>query len=139
MLNGEFIDRIEEIDQPIANNIPNINPQNSIIPQSHNNPQPAAIRLPHITLPTFSGDYASWTAFRDMFVSLIHSNGSLSNVQKLHYLKRNLRDKAADFLRHTPITNDNYAFAWAALQARYANKKILVETQLKLLLNQTSV
>lgn len=132
-LKGDFNDRLIELNTPAANDNPIPNIPNIHVP---NIPQPPAIRLPQINVPTFSGDYASWTAFHDMFVSLIHSNTTLSNVQKLHYLKSNLRDKAADFLRHTPITNDNYITAWNDLQQRYANKKILVETQLKLLFNQ---
>lgn len=138
-LKGDFNDRISELNQPPTdNNV--IDPQILVNPPipGPNNPQPPAIRLPQITIPTFSGDYASWTPFYDLFVTLIHSNTSLSNVQKLHYLKSNLRDKAADFLRHTPITNENYQIAWDALQTRYANKKILIETQLKLLFNQPS-
>lgn len=138
-LQGDFNDRLIEL-KPIVNNntnVQSINPNNPN-PPPLNIPQPPTIRLPQITMPTFSGDYASWTAFYDMFVTLIHSNETLSNVQKLHYLKSNLRDKAAEFLRHTPITNDNYAIAWTALQTRYANKKILVETQLRLLFNQPS-
>lgn len=74
-----------------------------------------------------------------MFVSLIHNNTTLSDVQKLHYLKSNLRDKAADFIRHTQVTAENYLPSWIAMKARYANKRILVDTQLKLLINQPSM
>lgn len=101
-------------------------------------PQTSPFRLPQITLPTFSGDYASWSAFSDMFVSLIHTNPALTNVQKLHYLKSNLRGAAASVLRNTKVTNENYAIAWKSLEERFANKKVLVEAQLKLLLNQPS-
>lgn len=100
--------------------------------------QRAEFRLPQISIPTFSGGYESWTAFHDMFVSLIHSNGSLTNVQKLHYLKCNLSGQAANLLRHTPVTNDNYDIAWQLLQNRFANKKSLVDAQLKVLINQPS-
>lgn len=107
-------------------------PPAPIIAQAH----PSPFRLPQISIPTFSGDYANWSAFNDMFVSLIHSNGSLTNVQKLHYLKSNLSGQAANLLRHTTITNDNYDIAWNLLKRRYQNKKALVDTQLKILYNQ---
>lgn len=99
-------------------------------------PQPAAFRLPQINLPTFSGDYTSWSAFQDLFESLIHNNANLSNVHKLHYLISNLRGPAANLLRHTSITNDSYETAWQTLKNRYDNKRILVDAQLKLLVNQ---
>lgn len=113
--------------------VPNTHPQS---PTSPIPPSAPAIRLPQITLPTFSGDYASWSAFHDMFVSLIDSNASLTSVQKLHYLKSNLRDQAAHLLRHTQITNDNYETAWTALKTRFANKRILVNSQLSTLTKQ---
>lgn len=107
-LKGDFEDRILELNR--ANFNPDIQPPNPNPIQNPitNNHPPNPFRLPYITIPKFSGDYASWPAFRDMFVSLVHSNAALSDVQKLHYSKSNLRDKAADFLRHTPITAENY-------------------------------
>lgn len=101
-------------------------------------PQVSSFRLPQISIPTFSGDYNSWSAFQDMFISLVHSNRNLTNVQKLHYLKCNLRGQAENLLRHTAITNDNYEVAWEALKQRYNNKRVLVDTQLKLLVNHPS-
>lgn len=85
LLKGDFEDRLLELNQPIHD--PNIQPHNPNIVNPNpdpNHPPPNPFRLPQITIPTFSGDYASWTAFQDMFVSLIHSNTALSNVQKLY-------------------------------------------------------
>lgn len=45
------------------------------------------VKLPRIQLPNFKGNYEEWQTFYDMFLSLIHNNGALSAVQKLHYLK----------------------------------------------------
>lgn len=73
-----------------------------------------------------------------MFVSLIHSNASLTNVEKLHYLKSNIRGAAANLLCSVTITNDNYPIAWQTLQSRFANKKALVDAQLKTIVNQPS-
>lgn len=101
-----------------------------------NQPQAIHFRLPQINLPTFSGDYTTWSAFHDLFESLIHSNPNLTNVHKLHYLISNLRGQAANLLRHTSITNDSYELAWQTLTNRYNNKRVLVDAQLKLLVNQ---
>ncbi|KAL0849314.1 hypothetical protein ABMA28_013636 [Loxostege sticticalis] len=48
------------------------------------------VKLPKISIPTFSGNYSEWPTFRDLFVSLVDKNSSLDNVQKLHYLKGQL-------------------------------------------------
>ncbi|KAF9813871.1 hypothetical protein SFRURICE_008026 [Spodoptera frugiperda] len=50
------------------------------------------VRLPKIVLPNFSGRYTEWSSFRDLFVSLVHNNKKLDNVQRLHYLKTQLSD-----------------------------------------------
>lgn len=47
--------------------------------------------LPRIKLQTFSGAYGDWPAFRDIFLSIIGDNPSISNVEKLHYLRTSLQ------------------------------------------------
>ena len=44
-------------------------------------------RLPVIKLPTFDGTVSDWHTFWDMFVSLIHNEMGLDNIQKFHYLR----------------------------------------------------
>ncbi|KOB51923.1 Uncharacterized protein OBRU01_26887, partial [Operophtera brumata] len=53
-----------------------------------------SLKLPKISIPTFSGLYSEWTTFRDLYVSLIHDNPSIDNVQKMHYLKGHLTGEA---------------------------------------------
>ena len=48
------------------------------------------IRLPKLNLPTFSGKYDEWFPFFDTFNSVIHSNTSLSNMQRFQYLRASL-------------------------------------------------
>lgn len=45
------------------------------------------LKLPVIKLPTFGGRYEDWRSFHDIFVSLIHNNSSLSEIEKLHFFK----------------------------------------------------
>jgi hypothetical protein len=54
-----------------------------------------AVRLPKLSLPLFSGKYNEWFPFFDSFNSVIHSNASLSNVQKLQYLKSSVTSDAS--------------------------------------------
>ncbi|XP_071578128.1 uncharacterized protein [Temnothorax nylanderi] len=43
--------------------------------------------LPRITLPHFSGAYEEWPSFRDLFLSVIGENSSISNTERFHYLR----------------------------------------------------
>lgn len=94
------------------------------------------IKLPKITIPTFSGSYEEWITFRDMFVSLIHSNATLDDVQRLHYLKGYLTGEAEQLIRQLPITAANYIECWSQLEARYNNINYLSNCILKRLINQ---
>ena len=97
------------------------------------------IKLPRITIPTFSGKYTEWPTFRDLFVSAIHKNSNIENVQKLHYLKGYLTGEAEQLLRHIPISESNYDRCWAQLETRYNNKKYLSHCILKRLLSQRNI
>ncbi|KAL0880858.1 hypothetical protein ABMA27_002041 [Loxostege sticticalis] len=94
------------------------------------------VKLPTINIPQFSGSYNEWSAFRDIYTSLIHENKSLSNVQKLHYLKSSLSGDAEQLLKHIPVTESSYENAWTTLTDRYNNKRIIVNSILNKLINQ---
>ncbi|XP_069355024.1 uncharacterized protein [Maniola hyperantus] len=49
------------------------------------------VRLPKINLPHFDGDYQHWLEFRDTYLSLIHNNNSISDINKFHYLRAALK------------------------------------------------
>lgn len=91
------------------------------------------IKLPRINLPTFSGKYAEWQTFYDMFLSLIHNNTSITAVQKLHYLKGNLSGEAQSLLSNFSTTEANYDEAWKLLVRRYNNKRYNSNAVLKTL------
>lgn len=52
-------------------------------------------KLPTINLPSFSGNNEDWLSFSDSFQSLIHKNETLSDIQKLHYLKSSSKDESS--------------------------------------------
>lgn len=51
-------------------------------------------RLPKLDLPVFEGDVLEWQSFWDSYESAIHTNQSLSDVQRFTYLKSLLKYKA---------------------------------------------
>ena len=57
------------------------------------------IKLPAIELPCFNGNYANWRAFEDSLLAFVDKNDSLSDVEKLCYVRSKLKDKKSLKLR----------------------------------------
>lgn len=110
-----------------------------------NAPAPAAaaapqhLKIPALSLPTFSGDYRAWTSFYDRFSSLVVNNPTLSDVNKLHHLKSSLSGDAALVLNQFTVEAANFDPAWTLLQRRYANKRMLINAHLCNLFAQPKV
>lgn len=94
------------------------------------------VKLPNISIPVFSGNYVEWSSFKDLFISLVHNNSALDDVQRLHYLKTQLKGEAEQLIKHTPITHANYKKCWDLLQNRYSNKRFMSNCILKRLFSQ---
>ncbi|XP_012152411.1 uncharacterized protein LOC105664082 [Megachile rotundata] len=103
-------------------------------PSTIADPQPA-VTLPTIQLPSFDGNYSDWIRFRDTFISLIHSNESLSKVQKFYYLNSALKGSAARVIRSLGVSDTNYKLAWDVLKARYENTSALKRHHVNALLD----
>ncbi|KAJ8723487.1 hypothetical protein PYW08_003399 [Mythimna loreyi] len=97
------------------------------------------VRLPRIQLPSFSGNYEDWPTFQDLFISLVHDNTAISDVQKLHYLKSSVTGEAETLLKPIQITQSNYNQAWIVLKSRYGNKRLIINSVLKKLFNQRKI
>lgn len=82
------------------------------------------VKLPAINLPIFDGQISKWISFRDTFMSLIHNNVELSEIQKFHYLNSSLKGSALQSISAILTTSDGYQQAWATLVQRYDNKRI---------------
>ena len=121
-----FYDVISEAERLIALHFPSVTPSNpgsyASNPASSNalhvedilSGQPIRklnIKLPDIKLETFNGAYDEWISFRDSFTSIIHDNPSLSNIQKLHYLRSLLVSEPVDVIADLKITAENYTIA----------------------------
>ncbi|XP_043468111.1 uncharacterized protein LOC122502233 [Leptopilina heterotoma] len=91
--------------------------------------------LPRIDLPSFSGDRGDWESFRDMYVALVHSNQSLSAVQKLYYLKSNVQGEAKRALDGIAVTESNNETAWSLMLKRYDNRRLFVQENLSILIS----
>ena len=59
------------------------------------------------------------------------SNRTLSNIQKLQYLKSLLKDEPGRLLSHLPTPSANYEVAEKLFQDRYANIRKIIHTHLE--------
>ena len=85
-----------------------------------------SLKLPLIELPKFSGNYTEWQSFRDLFESIVVDNRTLSQVQRLHYLKASLTGEAGALLKNLAVTEQNYASASETLKTRYENRRVII-------------
>ncbi|XP_071581100.1 uncharacterized protein [Temnothorax nylanderi] len=95
---------------------------------SRANPPASRTTLPKIQLPEFKGKYEDWPAFRDIFQSLIGKDSSLSEVERLHYLKVSLKEDAEALIKNLSTTAENYRRAWTILCEQFENKRLLVRS-----------
>lgn len=90
--------------------------------------QPSAqshIRLPRLSIQTFSGSLTEWNAFYDLYKSLVHDNVTLTNVERFRYLLLFLKDEPYNLIKSIPVTDSNYENALQVLISRYENKRII--------------
>ncbi|XP_075170155.1 uncharacterized protein LOC142242472, partial [Haematobia irritans] len=95
----------------------------------------SCIKVPPCDTEIFYGGYEEWPAFRDMFTAVYGEHPKLSAVQKLYHLRLKVKGQAATIVKKYKLCGENFSLAWEALKSRYENKRILVDNQLKILLN----
>ncbi|XP_067133798.1 uncharacterized protein [Centruroides vittatus] len=134
----EYEDKIISCKFKIQSRIKRLEADSSVVmvsqaPVGRNNS--ANIKLPEIPLPKFSGRYEEWSNFKMQFDNIISSSEQLSAEQKLHYLKAALIGEA----KSLETLNDSFASLFQALQERYENKKLIVETHVNAILDSVKL
>ncbi|XP_075157757.1 uncharacterized protein LOC142231024 [Haematobia irritans] len=94
-----------------------------------------SIHVPPCDTGVFAGDYASWPTFRDLFTAIFINNSKLTAVEKLFYLFQKTEGEAREINRNVALTAENFEIAWSNLRRQYENRRILVNSQLRLLFN----
>ncbi|GFR03129.1 DUF1758 domain-containing protein [Trichonephila clavata] len=109
-LSAKFNDKLDEL------NVLNLSgTQNSVASSITSNSNVSNFRLPKLSIPQFSGNFKDWINFKDLFVSTVHSQISLPNIEKFQYLKGLLTNEPASLIKHIPLSNDSYEEAWQKL------------------------
>ncbi|XP_055543506.1 uncharacterized protein LOC129729051 [Wyeomyia smithii] len=97
------------------------------------------LKLPRMNLPSFAGNYLEWQSFFDLFKSMVDSNPSIKDSQKLYFLKTHLSGEAATLISHLKIEDANYAPALAKLKARYDKPLEIAHKHIERFLNQQAL
>lgn len=90
----------------------------------------APLELEPLKIPTFNGTYEDWPTFSNLFESLIIKNGSLSNIQRMQYLKSVLTNDAERAIANLHVTEENFKTAWTILCERFDNKQAIIAGQI---------
>lgn len=98
-----------------------------------------SIELPPLNIPPFDGNFINWRSFYDIFERAIVEDTSISNSEKLQFLKTLVRGEASQMISHLQITEENFDTAWTLLKNRYNNERRLIESYVKTLINQPHI
>jgi len=98
-----------------------------------------SIRIPPMSLPSFTGILEDWYAFHDQFSSVIHDNKYIDNTRKMHYLKSCLSGETANVIASFSSTGSNYRVAWSLVTNRYDNERLILQVYLQHLFNQPHI
>ncbi|XP_033229717.1 uncharacterized protein LOC117181262 [Belonocnema kinseyi] len=112
------------------NNQQNLEPQ--IVPGVA---RPINYNFPLLNLPKFNGNYDKWLLFKDTFNATVHTNQDVPPVVKLQYLRGSLKGDALQIISTISTSDDNYTVAWELLLSRYDNKRLVINTHVKQLLD----
>src|SRR5277367_2619437 len=132
---GEFNDKFFMSKDKILKAIITVIPTNTRPPITNQAESSAKIQLPRINLPTFDGKYTDWVSYHDLLSALVLNNTALSKVEKLQYMKTFLRGEPLKLLQSIQTTEANFEEALKRLMDRYNNKRLIVNSHVRALLN----
>ena len=93
------------------------------------------VKLPKLSIQLFSGDIIDWTSFWDSYEVTVHSNTSLSGIEKFSYLRSRLRGPALETILGMRMDNANYQEAVTVLKGRFGNKQQIITKHMEVLMN----
>lgn len=121
---------IEKLKKPISTAL-NSNQASVVqVPPLH-----PAIKLPEVKIQTFNGKIEEWQPFCQLFNTLITDNPSLSDIQKLIYLKSYVRDEPLQLIESLQVTHSNFNIALNVLKNRYENRLSIINSHFDALLS----
>ncbi|GFV84158.1 DUF1758 domain-containing protein [Trichonephila clavipes] len=132
----ELLDTWEEMLILLERRVSDLNKTNKSTEVIHTrNSDSTEIKLPTLSLPTFSGVIDECLTFSDLFQAAVTNNQNLTGAQKLQYLKGVLKGDAQKIVQSLPITDGNFQIAWDLLKERYFHKSEILSSLMKKLMN----
>ena len=101
-------------------------------------PHDSHAKLPKLTLDKFNGELLSWQSFWDQYSVAIHTNSSLSDIEKFNYLRSYLTEATGECIKDLSLTSANYEKAVEILKERYGSKQILISSYMDVLMKLPS-
>ena len=89
------------------------------------------VKLPKITLKTFSGDPLDWQSFKETFEAAVHNKESIIYIEKFTYLKTYLDKSALQATEGFPLTSENYSEVRNPLNDQYGNEQYIIACHIK--------
>ena len=83
----------------------------------------------------FDGNLLKWQEFWDSFDTTVNRNSSLEDIDKLNYLRAQLRGEAKDVIAGLEVTSVSYTIAVDLLKERYSNKQLMIDAHYSKLRN----
>ena len=97
---------------------------NSTISSSvSSNPSDSHAKLPKLTFDKFGGEVLSWQSFWDQYSVAIHTNSSLSDIEKFNYLQPYLTETTGEWIKGLSLTSANYQKTVGILKERLGIRK----------------
>jgi hypothetical protein len=91
---------------------------------------PSLPKLPKLEVPKYGGKVTEWNSFWDLYDSAIHSNPTISKVNKFNYLQSLLEGQAARAIKGLTLTNANYDAAITILRERLGKTQQTIAAQM---------
>ena len=90
------------------------------------------VKLPKLDVPSFDGSLLNWQTFWEQFRIAVHDQSSISDAEKLVYLRNSLKDGCAkSVIEGLSRSGEHYNEAVECLQSRYDRPRLIHQTHVK--------
>lgn len=88
-----------------------------------------SVKLPRLDVPTFDGNILNWKTFWEQFSVSIHTRSSLTDAERLAYLRSALKNGTAkNVIEGLTRSGEQYKEAITCLKSRYDRPRLLHQT-----------
>ena len=98
------------------------------------------VKLPKLEVPMFDGNIVNWRTFWEQFDVSVHRSTTLSDAEKLVYLRSSLKSSSAKgVIEGLSHSGDFYAEAVKSLKDRYDRPRQVHQTHVQMILNAPTI